>query len=251
MKSVTSDRAVVQRSYGRRRGRRLSQRRLALLDTLLPQIAISRLENIINPWVLFPVRPRALWLEIGFGSGEHLAAQASRHPDVGFIGCEVFLNGIASALVHINTRNLSNVRLFPEDIRLLLKILPDNCLERVFLLFPDPWPKKRHIRRRFITPTSLDALARLLHDHCELLVVSDDVTYLRWTLSLVPVHPAFHWLARVPEDWRCPPVDWITTRYEAKALRAGKCSFYLRFERKPRLLSKIFEQRVDSVIIGE
>ncbi len=249
MRNFTPKLAIFTGIYGRRRGRRLSRKRLALLDTFLPQIAIPRLEDAINPWGLFPVRPRALWLEIGFGSGEHLAAQASHNPDVGFIGCEIFLNGIASALAHIHTRKLSNVRLFPEDVRLLLKVLPDDCLERVFLLFPDPWPKKRHIRRRFITTASLNTLARLLHDNCELRIASDDIACLRWTLELIPVHPAFHWLARVPDDWRHPPADWIATRYEAKALSAGRCSFYLRFERKPRLFSKSFEERADNVII--
>ena len=234
LRTLFSEHITVPHSYGRRRGRRLSKTRLALLNTFLPHIEITRLEDAIDPWALFPVKPRALWLEIGFGGGEHLANQASRNPDVGFIGCEVFRNGIASALVHIRTRNISNVRLFVDDVHFLLNRLPEDCLERVFLLFPDPWPKKRHIRRRFITPASLDSLARLLHDNCELRMASDDVTYLRWTLELIPVHQAFHWIARVPEDWRHPPEDWITTRYEAKARRAGRCPFYLRFERKPR-----------------
>ncbi|VBB69374.1 tRNA (guanine46-N7-)-methyltransferase [invertebrate metagenome] len=238
MKRVVPDCVIGPRSYGRRRGKRLSKRRLALLDTLLPQIVIPRLENGIDPWALFPVRPRALWLEIGFGGGEHLVAQASRNPDVGFIGCEVFLNGIASTLAHISTRNLANVRLFTDDVRLLLRALPDTCLERIFLLFPDPWPKKRHIHRRLVSPANLEHLARLLYDGCELRIASDDRVYLRWTLGLVPVHPAFHWLARAPDDWRYPPADWVTTRYEAKALRAGRCSFYLCFERKPRLSLK-------------
>lgn len=237
------------RSYGRRRGRRLRQGRLALLDTLLPRIVISHLEEGVDPWALFPVKPRALWLEIGFGGGEHLVAQASHRPEVGFIGCEVFLNGIVSALTHIEVKGLPNVRLFPNDARLLLPALPEACLERVFLLFPDPWPKKRHTRRRFVAPANLDHLARLLDDGGELRIASDDVSYLRWTLGLIPVHPAFRWLVHTPEDWRRPPVDWVMTRYEVKALQAGRRPAYLRFERRLRRLSKRFDQETDGVIL--
>lgn len=236
-------------SYGRRRGKRLRQGRLALLDTLLPRIVIPPSEGSIDPWALFSVRPQALWLEIGFGGGEHLATQASRHPEVGFIGCEVFLNGIASTLAHIEGLGLLNVRLFPDDVRLLLPALPEACLERVFLLFPDPWPKKRHARRRFVAPANLDHLARLLADGGELRIASDDVTYLRWTLGLVPVHSAFNWLARGLEDWRYPPTDWVTTRYEIKALQAGCRPAYLRFERRSRLPLKSFNPEVHNVIL--
>ncbi|KAF0146648.1 MAG: tRNA (guanine-N7-)-methyltransferase [Rhodospirillaceae bacterium] len=129
--------------------------RLVRLETLLPRLRIPRPEGDIDPWALFAVRPRALWLEIGFGGGEHLATQAHRHPEVGFIGCEVFINGIARALAHIEAGGLVNVRLFPDDVRLFLPTLPEGCLERVFLLFPDPWPKKRHAHRRFVAPANL------------------------------------------------------------------------------------------------
>ena len=223
------------RTHGRRRGRRLRDARTQLLETLLPRIALPHPVGGegIDPWSLFPVRPRALWLEIGFGGGEHLAAQARCHPDVGFIGCEVFLNGVASALVHIETHGLANVRVFADDARLLLPALPAACLERVFLLFPDPWPKRRHAGRRFVAPENLDHLARLLAVGGELRIASDDMGYIRWTLGLVPVHPAFRWRVRGPEDWRCPPADWVRTRYEVKARQAGRRPVYLCFERTP------------------
>ena len=216
------------RTHGRRRGRRLRESRAHRLETLLPRIAFP-LEGG-DPWALFSC-PRALWLEIGFGGGEHLAAQARCHPDVGFIGCEMFQNGIASALAHIETNGLANVRVFADDARLLLPVLPAACLERVFLLFPDPWPKRRHAGRRFVAPGTLDHIARLLVTGGELRIASDDVGYIRWILGLVPVHPAFRWRVRGPEDWRCPPADWVGTRYEAKARRAGRLSAYLCFER--------------------
>lgn len=225
------------RSFGRRKGKKLRPGRSALLETLLPRLAIPRPDpggvpgEMVDPAALFGSRP--VWLEVGFGGGEHLAAQAAANPDVGFIGCEVFVNGVASLLRHVDEAGLSNVRIFPDDARFLLKALPDRCLDRVFVLFPDPWPKHRHAGRRFISPATLDLLARLLKDGGELRVASDDVTYIRWVLMHAPNHPAFRWIASRPADWRSPPADWVPTRYEAKAVREGRPPAYLRFERRP------------------
>ncbi|MBF0562853.1 MAG: tRNA (guanosine(46)-N7)-methyltransferase TrmB, partial [Alphaproteobacteria bacterium] len=153
--------AVPPRSFGRRKGKKLRPGRSALLETLLPRLAIPRPAAGVglDPWALFPEPLRAIWLEVGFGGGEHLAAQAGAHPDVGLIGCEVFVNGIASLLRHLDVDGLENVRVFPDDARLLLPALPERSLERIFVLFPDPWPKKRHAHRRFIGPATLDLLA--------------------------------------------------------------------------------------------
>lgn len=220
--------------YGRRHGRRLRSGRQRLMETLLPRLSIElpAPPARLDPFALFPSRPRALWLEIGFGGGEHLAAQAARHRDIGFLGCEVFVNGIATLLAAVEREHLENVRIWPEDARYLLDALPDSCLERVFLLFPDPWPKRRHAARRFIGPDNLARLARVLAPGGELRVASDDAGYVAWTLRHLRRHPAFRWLATRADDWRRPPADWAPTRYEAKALAEGRKPTYLRFVRR-------------------
>jgi tRNA (guanine-N7-)-methyltransferase len=180
----------------------------------------------------FGTAPAELWLEIGFGGGEHLAAQAAAHPAVSFIGAEVFVNGIASLLDHARGRALANVRIFADDARLLLPALPAASLGRVFLLFPDPWPKARHAARRFVGREMLDRLAVLMRPGAELRIASDDPGYVAWTLRWALAHPAFAWLAMLPPDWRRPPPDWVATRYEKKALAAGRPPAYLRFRRR-------------------
>jgi len=187
----------------------------------------------LDPSRLFGAAPTALWLEIGFGGGEHLAAQAAAHPDVAFIGAEVFVNGIASLLDHLRRQQLANVRIFADDARLLLPALPAASLDRVFLLFPDPWPKHRHAARRFVCRETLDRLALLMRPGAELRIASDDPAYVEWTLRQVLAHPAFAWLARSSDDWRQRPADWAPTRYEKKALAAGRRPAYLRFRRRP------------------
>lgn len=226
--------------YGRRHGRKLRRGRQRLMDELLPRLAIPapagarvepRIDPRIDPWALFPSHPHALWLEIGFGGGEHLAVQAARHPEIGFLGSEVFVNGIATLLAAIEHDGLGNIRIWPEDARLLLDALPDACLERVFLLFPDPWPKRRHAERRFIGPDNLARLARVLVPGGELRVASDDPGLVAWTLMHLRRHPCFRWSAARADDWRRPPADWVPTRYEAKALAEGRRPAYLRFFR--------------------
>jgi len=178
--------------------------------------------------------PRPLWLEIGFGGGEHLAAQAAAHPGVTLLGCETFVNGIARLLGLIAEHRLDNVRLFPDDATLLLPALADASVERAFLLFLDPWPKTRHHKRRFVQPNTLRELARVLADGAELRFASDHAEYVRWTLALMLDHPAFAWDAHGPEDWRQRPADAVATRYEAKALARGERCYYLRFRRRLR-----------------
>ena len=220
--------------YGRRQGRKLRPGRQRLLDELLPRLRIAPPAPgaRIDPAALFPARPQALWLEIGFGGGEHLAAQAARHPEIGLLGCEVFVNGIAALLALVEHERLDNIRLWPDDARALLDALPDSCLERVFLLFPDPWPKLRHADRRFIGPQNLARLARVLMPGGELRVASDDAGFVAWSLRHLRAAPEFRWTARRAEDWRRPPADWAPTRYEAKATAAGRQPAYLRFERR-------------------
>jgi tRNA (guanine-N7-)-methyltransferase len=206
-----------------------------LLADLLPELRIDLPETgELDPRLLFPRPITDLWLEIGFGAGEHLATQAAAHPEVGFLGAEVFENGVVKLLAAVRQRGLDNVRVLVDDARLLLAALPERSLGRVFILFPDPWPKQRHHKRRMVSSATLDALARLMRDGAELRLATDDVGYLRWMLELAPVHPAFEWCARGPQDWQQRPDDWPATRYERKAILAGRQPCFLRLVRRPR-----------------
>ena len=188
-------------------------------------------DGILDPRALFPEAARGIWLEIGFGAGEHLAWQAAAHRDIGFLGAEVFLNGIASLVRQIEADGLDNVRIYQGDGRDLLDALPVGGLGRVFLLFADPWPKRRHHKRRFIQRASLDRLAALLRPGGELRLATDHRGHLDWMLERVTAHPAFRWCAEGPGDWRRRPPDWPETRYERKALAQGLKPVYLRFRR--------------------
>jgi tRNA (guanine-N7-)-methyltransferase len=175
-----------------------------------------------------------VWLEIGFGGGEHLAAQAVARPDVGFVGCEPFLNGVASLLGTIETGGMDNVRIHPDDARPLLDRMVEASIARAFVLYPDPWPKKRHHGRRFIGPANLDRLARVLADGAELRMASDVPDLVDWMAAQVRAHPAFDGPEGDEGSWAVPPPDWVETRYERKALAAGRRPAYLTATRRPR-----------------
>lgn len=229
------------RLYGRRRGKRLRKGRQDLIETVLPCLRLPPDNGTgvpLDPFGLFPRPVREVWLEIGFGSGEHLAELAARHPDVGFIGCEAFVSGVAALVARIHDEGLANVRIFDDDARPLLQRIAAGSLSRAFLLFPDPWPKRRHAPRRFIQTATLDQLARILRAGGEFRVASDDTTYVRWALEQVTNDLRFAWQARRAADWREPPADWVPTRYEAKAKRHGRVCVYLSFLRRsePRRL---------------
>ena len=232
-----SGRSHERNLYGRRRGHRLRKGRQALVDVLLPRLAIALpgpAEGDWDPGALFAAPTRDLWLEIGFGAGEHLAWQARTHADIGFIGCEPYLNGIA-ALVHlVNALEIDNVRVFTDDARLLLRALPAACLGRVFLLFPDPWPKRRHHKRRFIQDAELDALARVMKDGAEFRIATDHDGFGRWALARLRENDSFVWLARRAADWRTRPEDWPETRYQRKARAEGRSCVFLRYRRRCR-----------------
>jgi tRNA (guanine-N7-)-methyltransferase len=218
--------------YGRRQGRPLRAHRQHLLETLLPRLAIDLPSPgaTLDPAGLFAEPIRDVWLEIGFGNGEHLIAQAEAHPDVGLIGCEPYLNGMAALLAVVEAKRLeSRVRVYGDDALAVLRALPDASLGRAFLLFPDPWPKARHHRRRFIQPDSVAELARTLRPGGELRVASDDAPLIDWMLRHIRAHPAFAWTAQGPADWRVRPADWPATRYEAKRLHGPPA--YLAFRR--------------------
>jgi tRNA (guanine-N7-)-methyltransferase len=221
------------RLYGRHKGRPLSARRVMLLAEAYPQLAID-LARPAPPSLgdIFPHQPARVTLEIGFGGGEHLLAVAACNREVGFIGIEPFVNGMAKAVAGIVEGALSNVRLFDGDAAHLLDWLPARSLAAVDLLYPDPWPKKRHWKRRVVSAENLDRLARVLQPGGVLQVVSDIPSYAEWTLAQLARRRDFVWMAEQVDDWRLPFADWITTRYEQKAKRAGRIPTYLQFRRQ-------------------
>jgi tRNA (guanine-N7-)-methyltransferase len=217
--------------YGRHRGHRLRPGRVRLLEERLPQLRIELPEGgLLDAAALFP-RPCPLWLEIGFGGGEHLIWQAREHPEVGLIGCEPFINGVARLLALAEAEAIENVRVAVDDARPLLDALPEASLERIFVLFPDPWPKARHHKRRLVNGATATRFGQLLRPGGELRLATDDMGYARVMLQAMLSRPEFAWQAERPSDWRLRPPDWPPTRYERKALEAGRSSVYLRFFR--------------------
>ncbi len=219
--------------HGRRRGKKLRAGQQSLLDTLLPclALAVPPLPGRIDLAAAFggQLPPDGVWLEVGFGAGEHLVWQAEQHPGVGLIGCEPYLNGVAKCLAHVERAGVANIRLFTDDARLVMAALPERSLARAFVLFPDPWPKSRHHKRRFVQRETLSRLAELMVPDAELRLATDDPSYLPWMIEHAIPHRAFEWLAERPADWRQRPADWPATRYERKQL-AGTPTF-LRFRR--------------------
>lgn len=206
------------RSFGRIKSRALKPRQAALFDTLLPTVAVpDPLAGPIDPAALMPGAEQ-VWLEIGFGGGEHLAAQAARHPNALMIGCEPFLNGVGSALRHIEEGGLKNVRLHAGDARDVMAALPDASLDRVMILFPDPWHKARHNKRRLVQDELAIELVRLLKPGGRLRFVTDWKDYADWALERFERTPGLEWTADRADDWRQAPEDHVVTRYEEKKL---------------------------------
>ena len=219
------------RLFGRRKGPALSAHQSRLFETLLPELLLKPQPGR-DPRGYFSTAVSEVWLEVGFGGGEHLLWQARTNPSVGVIGAEPYVSGVAKLLSKLaSVGERGNIRLYTEDARDIIDALPDASLARVFILFPDPWPKTRHHKRRFVQMTMLDRLARVMKPTAELRFATDDPSYLVWALERFMAHPAFAWLARQPDDWRSRPPDWPETRYEAKAIRAGSTCTYLRFMR--------------------
>ena len=202
--------------YGRRKGKPLRRHHIGLMDDLLPPIAVDLKHPLFNTG-------ERRWLEIGFGGGEHMVHQAALNPDVSVIGAEAFLNGVAKALAHVEEAGVSNIRIHYGDARMLLEAMPDQCLERLYLLYPDPWPKERQKKRRFINPVNLAHFHRLLKPDGLILFASDIDDYVDWTLQQVETHGGFglQGISAVPFE------NWLQTRYEAKAVREGRSSHYL------------------------
>jgi tRNA (guanine-N7-)-methyltransferase len=219
--------------FGRRKGHKLRARQAALLERRLPDLTVDLpAKGRLDPAKSFGLSADTpVWLEVGFGGGEHLIAQALAHEAVFMIGCEPFLNGIAKLVSAIDRHKLTNIRIYPDDARDLMDALPDGVLSRVFVLFPDPWPKARHAKRRFISGARLTQLHRIMAPGAELRIASDIPLYVAWTLMHIRAHGGFLWQAECADDWRNRPDDWPETRYEKKALEAGRTASYLRFLR--------------------
>jgi tRNA (guanine-N7-)-methyltransferase len=216
--------------YGRRKGPKLSAHQADLRRTLLPILAYDPEKKAFSQ---FPATVREIWLEVGFGAGEHLIRQAEQRSDVGLIGAEPYESGVAKLLTKLEREPLNNVRIYEGDGRDIIEALPDASLGRFFLLFPDPWPKTRHHKRRFLQMEMLDQLARVLKTGAELRFATDDKSYLPYALERLMAHKDFVWLAQGASDWKTRPADWPPTRYEAKAI--GGAPIYLRFARRDRI----------------
>ena len=223
---------MKRRIYGRRQSHRIRPARKRLLEERLPEIQI-RIPEDGSTISLDEAQSKACqpcWLEIGFGGGEHLAQQAAACPDVLLIGCEPYVNGVARLLSL--TEGADNVRVVIDDARLLLKALRSASLDRIFVLFPDPWPKTRHHKRRIVNPETLADMARILKSGGELRLATDIMSYARPMLAGALADGHFNWLAQRPADWRTRPDDWPPTRYEEKARRAGRSPVFFRFQRR-------------------
>lgn len=219
--------------YGRTKGKTLRKSQEIYLDEDLAKLSPGPVDWDINP----DRQPldlkdgfdgRDVWLEIGFGGGEHMVHQAALSPKVGIIGCEPYINGVAMLLGKIREAECDNIRIHPGDVRDLFDVLPDASIAKAFLLYPDPWPKKRHHRRRFVTREYLEPLSRVLQQGAEFRVATDIPDYVRQALEEVPRH-GFSWAAERPQDWRVAWPDWTRTRYEAKAVREARVPHYLTF----------------------
>lgn len=218
--------------FGRRKGHRLRSHHADLIDHLLPHLAIDINQPApADPKMLFSPQTENIRLEIGFGGGEHLVAEALAHPHTGFIGCEPYVNGMAKILAQIEANNIGNIRLFAGDAAELLAWLPDGNLARIDLIHPDPWPKRRHWKRRFVQEATMTAMSRALTDDGEFRFVSDIDDYNAWTLAHLLRSPHFVWTAERADDWRTPWSGYTMTRYGAKATREGRKATYLIFRK--------------------
>ena len=229
----------AEKFYGRRKGHNLSDRQSALMDELLPRLCVKVddcQDRSLDATALFDPTPTEIWLEIGFGKGEHMAWQAEQNTHVGFLGCEPYLNGVAGLLARIEENDIGNIRIYGDDARHVLEKLPDASVSKVFLLHPDPWPKRRHAKRRFINNGNLDEIARVLKPGGEFRVGTDDPTYREWTAMIMSERPDFEWLAEKSKDWHNRPEDWPETRYNAKANKQGRPAVYFRFKRLVKII---------------
>ena len=233
--------------FGRRKGRTIHKAKSFLLEDFLPRVLLDSAKQI-DLQKCFPSAKQKYALEIGFGDGSHLAAIAKSQPETGFVGVEVYKNGVANLLslitgvkegneedltreVCLETGRIDNIRIYDDDVRLLFNVLPDACLDKIYLLFPDPWPKKKHANRRFINPDNLKELARVLKKDGILQIATDHAVYKGWVLHTMAKDKNFVWTANSSDDWRNPPVDWFETKYQRKAVREGRKPVFFEYKR--------------------
>jgi tRNA (guanine-N7-)-methyltransferase len=217
--------------YGRRKGKTIKQNRQAAYNLVMDwaKITLPEGDGKIDPRSFFDFPVTEVWLEVGFGNGEQLLHQAMRNPTIGMIGCEPFLNGVSALCRDMKDNNVKNIRIFQDDARLLMARLADHSFTRAFVLNSDPWPKKRHHKRRFIQTETLDTLHRLLVKGSELRLSSDDPSLAAWQMEKPYNHPGYTWQARSAADWRNCPEDMINTRYQNKGIAAGRPVIFQRF----------------------
>ncbi|HCS22922.1 MAG TPA: tRNA (guanosine(46)-N7)-methyltransferase TrmB [Alphaproteobacteria bacterium] len=220
--------------YGRRKGKKLRTQQQGAYEGILPAVtlALPAGDAPVEPASFFDAPVKQVWMEIGFGHGEHLAWHAKNNPDVGFIGCEPFINGIAALCMQIGEHGLKNVRIWPDDARLLLSRLPAQSLDRLFIINADPWPKKRHHKRRFIQTEMLDKLHALLKPGAEFRMATDHPDLAEWLVEKTCAHPGFEWQAKCAADWQTRPADLPETKFQNKGLKAGRPTVFLNFTRK-------------------
>jgi tRNA (guanine-N7-)-methyltransferase len=230
--SARCDESEKRAFFGRRKGHRLKPQQAALFDTLLPRLALDLAAPAPAFADLFEVAVRDVRLEIGFGGGEHLIAEAERNPQSGFIGVEPFANGMAKALSAIAARGLANIKLHFGDAIHVLDWLPSGSITQLDLLYADPWPKRRHWKRRFVQDTTVEIIARVLASGGTFRFATDWPDYAAWTLQHLMRAPDFEWTAERADDWRLPWPEFTATRYEAKAKREGRMPCYLVFRRR-------------------
>jgi tRNA (guanine-N7-)-methyltransferase len=217
--------------FGRRKGHRLRSHQAGLIEQLLPQLSIDTTAPAGELTKLFEPNVDGVRVEIGFGGGEHLVEEARAFPAIGFIGCEPYVNGMAKILSQIEGHTIGNIKLFAGDAAELLAWMPSQSLQRIDLIHPDPWPKRRHWKRRFVQDATIAAMARALKPGGEFRFVCDIDDYVGWTLAHLARSPHFVWLAERADDWREPWPGYTMTRYGRKAAREGRKSVYLRFRR--------------------
>lgn len=224
-----NDPTTIRRLYGRRQGHRLREGQAALVERLLPTLEVPATGPLDAVTLFNDDRP--IEVEIGFGKGEHMAGQATARPDHGFIGCEPFLDGVVGALMKIDETGITNIRLHMGDALDVLERLPDASLERVYLLHPDPWPKARHAKRRFMNTGPIGIIAAKLRPGGEFRFGTDHPVYVRWAMMVMGRQLDLHWTAETPQDFLVRPEDWPQTRYEAKARVEGREVWYFRYRR--------------------
>lgn len=220
--------------WGRKQNRPLKEYQKNLLETLLPQLQISLTpETKVDPTMIFPIPKEDYHLEIGFGGGEHLATRALQAPEIGFIGCEPFVNGVASLVKHIDAHSIENIRIVIDDARLLLAALPDQCVSRIYILFPDPWHKKRHNKRRIVSSETIDDLSRVLKSGGSLYLATDIMDYADWMQEILKPRREFTLEMNNRDTLTDRPTDWPSpTKYEQKGTKAGRDSNYMIYLKK-------------------